>query len=637
MDERDRERDEGWLQWRRHLQENPGDAFSGEREGSDRWNMIQWLRGRHRGHRTQLGLADYSDVHLMFGAEVADRFAASCKAYWRNEVPEVWSGKAEDQRNRSSGRPYVALTGLGIEAACDPQWAEKLGADEARIAAAWATTEINGFPEWFDALARQHPDAVALALEPELSLELDLAASLQFPRTLSALSSAGIEAKTAVAPLLRERLLSWPAEICEGNPSLVSDTMDKVRSILSAVREHDDVLAAFCKERFFADLTGPLAGAWQRGVFAYDFAVGIEALREALPKLSEQERHEQAASWLGAMFGERGLSPSAISIAGDASGLKELAKLAYNCIRLEEDIHHEGVYTPGDRDEAESARNRIISTLINMPGQGAHDALLDLANEPLFAHMPDRLRMMAKRRAATDSEPSAFDEKQVREWERRFETKPQNAHELFDVVGDRLNDMEFDLLHHDFGHRTQMLNLGETEIQPHIASYLHTHSRQQYAVTRESEAPDQKRRDVELAATAFVGKATIEIKVGDNCSVADLEVAIRDQLLGQYLRHPENQVGYLLVTFAGRKKEKFLHPQTGARMEFSEVIEYLRAFAERLMAVQQGRVRLGVIGLDLRSPLPQKKKTPPAKKAGSAQAVGKAKAAAKPRRKPSTP
>jgi hypothetical protein len=114
------------------------------------------------------------------------------------------------------------------------------------------------------------------------------------------------------------------------------------------------------------------------------------------------------------------------------------------------------------------------------------------------------------------------------------------------------------------------------EVQPHIARYFHDNSRGQYSVTRESEVAERKRRDVELAATAFVGKATIELKIGDKWTLAQLKATLSDQIIARYLKHPECRVGFLVVTFAEHKKKKF------GRQTFEEVtvLSWNRAYGD---------------------------------------------------------
>lgn len=589
-----------WRDWRADIESDPAKAFSPESEENNRWYMVQWLMSRRDARSSRSGMSNWHQVRSMFGADVAAEFEASCRRYWRSEAPEVWSSKPEGERNRSTGRPYVALTALNIEAA-GQGWAQRLSSEEAEAAAGWATTELNGYPEWFDALIEAHPDAVRRVLERELRLEMDVAATDRHLRTLNTLRyGSSQEAARLAAPYLRERLFGWPATADETSP--LASHLDDVLTVLSVVTPNDPEVAALCRDRFLQNPRDVQASTWLRGLASNDFEGAFDAIPLGLKKIRRSERGNFGSQWLAGLFGERALRNAPIDSGTDAAKLKEFAKRAYEWVRREDDVHHDGVYTPGPRDDAESARNRILGALIQLPGQAAHDALLDLADEGLFAHMPDRLRKLATERAAIDSEPTALSVADFRQWESRFEAPPKNPRELFELVLDRLDDMAFDLVHHDFSSRAELAALADEEqLQRPIARYLFDHARQQYTTARESEAPDMKRRDVELAATGFVGKATVEIKVGDKWTVAQLEKAIGDQLVGRYLRHPENQVGILLVTFAGKTKQRFRVEDAGL-LDFVAMIEHLRAFAAKEAEKRGGALLLDVVGLDLRSP-----------------------------------
>lgn len=514
--------------------------------------MIHWLQSRE-WEGTKSSQSNWRDVREMFGNAVGDNFEAAARAYWRDQAPEVWSAKSVDKRNHSTVRPWLALTGLAIEAASSPRWAEALSPSEADIAAAWATTELNGFPEWFHSLASAQPDGVRKALERELEAEFTDIAIIQHPRTLSAIRhSRALATQQVVASFLKRKLLSWPTDPpseAEARPSL--QNLERVLVVLAATMPADLEMATYCEQRFKAAPSGALAVAWLRGVFENDFVRGVKTLLIGLGVVAPTERRQHGLLWLAGTFGERGLGKLPVGVRGDADFLFELTTLAYECIRREDDVHHEGAYTPDLRDDAEFARNRILSALVYLPGQQAYDGLIRLSAEPLFRHMPDRLKKLARERAAVDSEPQALSIAEFRGWEQPYGHPPRNPNELFDLVGDRLDDLDYDMRHHSFNVRDQLHALTEEpELQPHIARYFYDHARGLFTVTRESEVADKKKTDVVLGTTQ-AGNATIEIKVG--WSVTELEVAIKDQLVGQYLRHPDCQVGHLLVTYAGRK------------------------------------------------------------------------------------
>lgn len=118
-------------------------------------------------------------------------------------------------------------------------------------------------------------------------------------------------------------------------------------------------------------------------------------------------------------------------------------------------------------------------------------------------------------------------------------------------------------------------------------------------MTREPEIADQKRTDITLSAVQGEQKAVIEVKIaGRHWSLSDLEHALRNQLVGQYLRHAVSKAGCLLLTYYGQKKH-WLHPATRKRIGFLEVIAYLDERARFLEEESRQDVRLAVFGLDL--------------------------------------
>jgi hypothetical protein len=109
---------------------------------------------------------------------------------------------------------------------------------------------------------------------------------------------------------------------------------------------------------------------------------------------------------------------------------------------------------------------------------------------------------------------------------------------------------------------------------------------------------DEKETDIRLRSTGSKQQATIELKLGDNRSAADLFSTIKDQLLTKYMAADECRAGCLLVTIV--KDRKWNHPKTGKRLDFGALIALLSAEAERLSEELGGAAKLMAKGLDLR-------------------------------------
>ena len=77
-----------------------------------------------------------------------------------------------------------------------------------------------------------------------------------------------------------------------------------------------------------------------------------------------------------------------------------------------------------------------------------------------------------------------------------------------------------------------------------------------YEVTREEEVDRKKKPDIRLRHSAYSGHpVTIEIKITDNCTYADLKNALHQQLVKQYLRPQKSRHGILLL--CRQKKQKW--------------------------------------------------------------------------------
>jgi hypothetical protein len=280
--------------------------------------------------------------------------------------------------------------------------------------------------------------------------------------------------------------------------------------------------------------------------------------------------------------------------------LARLIRCAYTHIRPEDDQVHEGAYTPDQRDRAETARNFLLGALTDTPGYEAQKEMLSLAKDPSFRHFPDRLRLLARRRAAEDAEPPPLRPEQVVALERQHESPPYDRDGLFEIMLRRIEDLQEDIAHHDFSNRRTLRTIrDEIEMQRTLARSLLHMSRGAYNVIREDEVADGKQTDIRLLAMKGEQKAVIEVKIADRrWSMIDLERARKAQLVGQYLRHSTCKVGCLLLTYDGTKKF-WKRSRTGRRLNFQQLLDHLADLAQTIEGELRYEVRIAVRGLDL--------------------------------------
>jgi hypothetical protein len=603
-EKREQQRLEDWKIWRNELLAAPDIAFQPDNLGRTLRSLHDWLAA---GRRSHFNVWNQEALSVAFGSDLAQRAATAFQSFWRTHPPVLWSNRPTDERSTVLWDWAYGLSGIASESE-EKEWAQGLTRADARIAAAFATVELNGFPSWFARLAAAYPDEVDAVVGAELTAELALGDEHQYLPVLQDLSHADHSVKQLLAPRCLAALTDWPSELPDAALAQHrSHQLNQVLGILNEVCVGLDrvAIAEVCHARFAADPMGPLALVWLRGLFQTDPTLGIGALIEALAAIGASTRTKLAVEWFAALFGERGGLRLEVEVPSTrVEILSKLVRCVYSHIRPEDDLPHEGSYTPNTRDHAEAARNYLLTALLNMPGAEARSAILELATEPDFQHMPDRLRLWARRRAATDAEFAAYDASDVQAIEARFEAPPHDRDGLFAVMIDRLDDLSHDIAHDDFTDRQTLRTIKEEiEMQRTLARRLRDSAKGAYIVSREDEVADQKRTDIRLASVRSDQKAVIEIKIADRrWSLSELESALRNQLVGQYLRHEGSKAGCLLLTYDG-EKSYWEHPETRAHMNFREMVDFLKAAAEGIEREQNYGVRLKVHGLDLTDPI----------------------------------
>ncbi len=605
-DDREAQRLEDWKKWRKEMLVDPADAFSAEKLKSTIHNLYQWLRAA-RPNQSRYGLWDKDALVQAFGLEVVNLAETAFQEFWRTTLPILWSARPVNESGSTPHDWIYGLQGLLAEAS-KPGWTAALSPAEARTATAYATIEWNGFSPFISDLAEFHPQEVEAVIGGEVSAELRVGGSHSQLSTLQNLVYADSNLKRLVIPRLITELESWPEPCTEDSGPNLAHHLDHVLRILRNANDGADrgAIAQMCAHRYEADPTGPLALNWLRGLFQFDAVRGTQALIGQFADGNDPGTRKRAVETLAALFGGRDPIGFEITDTGQrARLLGQLVRYAYAFIRPEEDEIHEVVYTPNARDNAETARNSLLSWLLDTPGAEARRIVLELAEEQDFAHCKDRLRLLARQRAATDAEFPPFDAKDVTDLEDRYEAPPKDRDGLFAVMMDRLDDLQHDFAHNDFSDRRTVQRIdAESEMQRTLARRIKEKANGAYLVTREEEVADGKRTDIRLSTTKGDQKAVIEVKIADKgWTLTNFVQALRDQLVGKYLRHANCKAGCLLLTYHGKKKH-WEHPETKERIKFPELVTILKDKAQALEAETQYDVRIAVFGLDLTDPTP---------------------------------
>ncbi len=590
-----------WIQFWREVASQPENVFSTEQSWNTAWNL--WLAMRHDGDDSRSSGWNRRFIEEQFNQETADKLRRVLMKIWREEYPTFPSERAEGERNTFLVRWQLGLAAIYAEAE-DQNWATKLSDADAELAARYVPIELNGLPQWIENLADRHPNAVDRTLGNELSWELS--------RPLGEHGHSGLLQEIGYAPervarLFLPRLESWldaGGDRIDGTDN-ATGMSERVRQVTRVILKHGNTteierLREQTLQKLGKHLPFELHLVWLSTLMQIDPHLGVEKLAEQIEIVEPSERSD-AVTWLACLFGDRqdgiGLGEEHFT----PQLLQQLLRLAYRHVRIQDDVHHEGSYSPDTRDDAEQVRNNIVTALFNAKGEEGLAVKLEMATDPLCAHFKDRILAVAEENWAQEIDIDAFDEAQAVALDRSGEAPASTNEAMFAIMKDRLSDLD-DLLLRDASPREAWAGISDEKVmRREIARELSHAANSIYTVDQEAVTADEKETDIRLRSVVSSHEAVIELKLGDRRSAKDLRDTIENQLVKKYMRSESSRAGALLVTL--NKERKWQHPTESRYIDVNELISLLREEAKRIEEVSGGKASIAVHFLDLRAKL----------------------------------
>ena len=254
----------------------------------------------------------------------------------------------------------MGIAGISLEARMNPNWPEELTPAEATTAAQLATLELNGFPHWISRLADTWPDQVRDVFEHECR---DHLASI--PKQHGFLDKVAY-AEPAIAGLVAPLLL----EYVQDRADITGAPLSRAFSVIGRASPNVNVPVAFLQLALkrFQETESSDAALYLGFVMRIDADVGVAALSSRLNKLEFFDQKVLAEHVLPAVFGDHwfrgGVDPKILPF----DVLERLVRIAFHTIRHEDDVVHEGVYSPDRRDSAEDVEECCSSSLSRHQG-----------------------------------------------------------------------------------------------------------------------------------------------------------------------------------------------------------------------------------------------------------------------------
>jgi hypothetical protein len=555
-------------------------------------SLTEWLR-RTTASSFAEAVQSWRLLGRAFGLDVAQAFHTGMKLIWRLTPPSIAEENARSTTHHTWTR-QLSFFGVGLEAAEVKDWATRLSADEAERAALHAISSNERYPQWMEALTLSHPSRVKPLLTRQVLAEWESPSS-DVRDFLSGIAAGGNEYLGLMRDVLVDLLQQRPGRL---------EAFDSVlRAFARLPRRPSEPVALVARAKRTVQ-ANPTDYEWvlrQLGLlFTCDPEVGLQSLNRWIARAkSEMDRKLRSEMAFARLFSRHSwpLAPGALK-GQSVSTLKRLTSLAYCSIRVEDDEQHEGMYSPGTRDEAQSARSLILEALLEIPGRETYEAIRDLAEEPSIAPGAKRFRELAHRRAEQDAERPAWFPKDVVAFEQRQVLPAKTGADLFRIACSTLDDVETGLRYDDASSRLMLQTAkDEQAVQQWLAEQLKLRSKDRFHVQREVEVAGKKEPDILISSTAARFHVAVEVKHGGKkWSVRDLEKAVREQLARQYLQSETRRHGILVITH--HTNRTWRDPDTKATLNFEQLVTRLRGVASTVRSNETGSIELAVVGLD---------------------------------------
>lgn len=603
---RDKRARASWLKFWREVADHPEIVFAEERADNTAWNL--WRAMERTGNESRASGWNRRFIEEQFGREVADLLRTTLMRVWRKDKPTLRSERAPGQKNTYLVRWQLGLAAIYAESE-DPLWANKLTDEEAGRAARYVSIELNGFPSWLESLVEAHPTAVDSVLGEELTLSLNEPGD----DTNATISLQNVRhAATRVISLFIPRIKKW-LDNSRGKQSGNGPTIEhRLSQVIDVLMQSDDqgirsMLERVAIEELAKGLESGFAKVWLPVLLQLNPSAGVDVLENGLASIEPDQRGPGVA-WFSSLFGRehRGATVDLRRPEFTPALLLRLVRLSYQHVRPSEDLHHEGSYSPDERDHAERSRDSILSSLLATKGSEGWAAKLSMAEDPLFVHFRDRAIAIARERAAEEVDGAPILEHDFVALDTYGEAAPSTRDAMFSVMRDRLDDID-DMLVQDTSHReTWAMISDERLMRREIARELHINANHVYTVDQEAATAEEKETDIRMRAATSTQQATIELKIGEkDRSAAELRKTLKDQLLVKYMAAENSRSGCLVITIASDKTWR--HPDTNKVLDFHGLIAILNEEAERLSLERGGSARMMVKGYDLRPRLKTEK------------------------------
>ncbi len=525
-------------------------------------------------------------VQEKYGSEIAQLFSDGLRQYW----------KANDTSyaERRTYLGYIGLAGINLDYSFGELPGDK---DLARKAFRFAFHELNGFPEWVDELAHNFPSQFCSEIKAALSVDFMTEQGDDDHHgsdCVSKIAYSDIQTRSLVAPLLLRMMI-------RALPKNRRDRMLCLDIVARAPSVERNRLSRFLVSGYRASLTRfnlREAWFWLDSLMNVNSSAAKSVLASTFADLQSAGQRALFIEYLGRERNEPALAegPNAVraEFKQDPILLEWLVKASYLAWPPEKDVKHEGMYSPGKAERAESNRRNYTNLLAALQIPEAISAFERLATSTTLSSYRDTFLYQIELMKRGAGRRPEFSPDEAIQFLNDQSKAPATVEEFRKLCQSHLTTL-LERLHTSDDDESAFFRRGdakEGDLRNWLAARLRDVGERYYTVIREQEVAGEKRPDIRLHSRLdALGKVSVEIKLADmaHWKGHHLVNTPDEQLSNQYLLETSSHTGiYVLVNASRpRKMEKdqrtnkvirsaFKKKIDGKMVNFEELVELVR-------------------------------------------------------------
>lgn len=536
------------------------------------------------------GEPNLSDFRQRYGDEITDTFVESIKKYW--QISDINLNEYLDTigTDKILIKSMVCLVGLNLFFKDNPNI--ELNEHQAERAIYYGLQALNNVPSYVIENTDKYPNIMQKIIIPiiERTIEKSVNEHSIFwklrklkPETLNALYS-----------------YLWNV-LESGTDGTVLYPIAKIISLMNLNDVQREKFSNYLSEKI-CGLDSQDINRWLELLYKTEPMVFIAKLQEL--ESANKSNAEGLSKFFESLFASLADKDNYDLNMG---ALLVLVPMVYKYINVNQDIHREnmGMYSPTERDKAQSFRSHLINLLNekylsrkDLPKLHKLIAILEKIEPNTANYLRSNADLLLFK-----EEDAPWSENKIVSFELDDYVTPTNADELFDITINKLLDIKDDVETSDCSIRDLYQDLRmsgiateskkttkEKHFQKYLLMELRRISNKLYSAVREPEADNNKKPDLQIWNKSWC--INIECKIADNWSLKDLKNSIDEQLINRYLKYPKYQHGVFLLARIQR--------DNWSRLNFDKLIAELQRYANSARArTRYSHIKdIKVIGID---------------------------------------